>query len=201
MIDPTTLLAELAAIQRDVQTVYHDSDVQGIAEIHAHSACRRIESLIASLMSSMEADHLRRQVTALLGERLQLMADIELHRADKDLAQAALRDLAAKQRDTSEDGRVHLQWTVHKDDADTAFVPIFGTIRVCRHCGCLVAGGPNACTACANAAPPPVDNGMLAPIRARLDRMEREIAKLDERIERDRFDLDGRVTRLEADHD
>lgn len=47
-------------------------------------------------------------------------------------------------------------------------------------------------------APPPVDNGMLAPIRARLDRMEREIAKLDERIERDRFDLDRRVMKLEA---
>ena len=44
----------------------------------------------------------------------------------------------------------------------------------------------------------PVDNGMLGPIRARLDRMEREIAKLDERIERDRFDLDRRVMKLEA---
>lgn len=32
---------------------------------------------------------------------------------------------------------------------DTAFAPPFGTIRVCRACGCLVAGGPTACARCA----------------------------------------------------
>jgi hypothetical protein len=31
---------------------------------------------------------------------------------------------------------------------DGAFAPPFGTIRVCRHCGCLVAGGPTACVHC-----------------------------------------------------
>lgn len=32
--------------------------------------------------------------------------------------------------------------------ADTAFAPPFGTIRVCRGCGCLVAGGPTSCVRC-----------------------------------------------------
>lgn len=34
---------------------------------------------------------------------------------------------------------------------DTAFAPPFGTIRQCRCCGCLVAGGPTACVRCAKA--------------------------------------------------
>jgi len=33
-------------------------------------------------------------------------------------------------------------------DSDTAFAPPFGTIRACRICGCLVAGGPTACSRC-----------------------------------------------------
>lgn len=39
------------------------------------------------------------------------------------------------------------QWRRVSDD--TAFAPPFGTIRVCRVCGCLVAGGPSACVSCA----------------------------------------------------
>lgn len=31
---------------------------------------------------------------------------------------------------------------------DGAFAPPFGTIRMCRACGCLVAGGPTACGRC-----------------------------------------------------
>lgn len=31
---------------------------------------------------------------------------------------------------------------------DGAFGPPFGTIRVCRVCDCLVAGGPTACVRC-----------------------------------------------------
>lgn len=33
-------------------------------------------------------------------------------------------------------------------DKDTAFAMPFGTIRACRHCGCLTAGGPTACVRC-----------------------------------------------------
>lgn len=36
-------------------------------------------------------------------------------------------------------------------DPDTAYIPPFGTIRKCRGCGCLVAGGPTACARCAEA--------------------------------------------------
>ena len=37
---------------------------------------------------------------------------------------------------------------------DGAFAPPFGTIRVCRGCGCLVAGGPTACVRCASQSEP-----------------------------------------------
>jgi hypothetical protein len=43
------------------------------------------------------------------------------------------------------------QWRPTGDDA--AFAPPFGTIRVCRACGCLVAGGPTACVRCVAASP------------------------------------------------
>lgn len=39
-------------------------------------------------------------------------------------------------------------WQWRPTDPDTAFAPPFGTIRVCRACGCLVAGGPTACSRC-----------------------------------------------------
>ena len=42
-------------------------------------------------------------------------------------------------------------WQWRPTDTDTAFAPPFGTIRVCRACGCLVAGGPTACARCAEA--------------------------------------------------
>ena len=54
--------------------------------------------------------------------------------------------------------KVQLQgwWERGKDEADdgqgdTAFAPPFGTIRQCRVCGCLVAGGPTSCARCAEA--------------------------------------------------
>lgn len=39
------------------------------------------------------------------------------------------------------------QWRPVGEDA--AVAPPFGIIRVCRGCGCLVAGGPTACVRCA----------------------------------------------------
>lgn len=39
-------------------------------------------------------------------------------------------------------------WQWRPTDPNTAFAPPFGTIRVCRACGCLVAGGPTACSRC-----------------------------------------------------
>ena len=42
-------------------------------------------------------------------------------------------------------------WQWRPTDADTAFAPPFGTIRQCRVCGCLVAGGTTACARCAEA--------------------------------------------------
>ena len=42
-------------------------------------------------------------------------------------------------------------WQWRPIDENTAFAPPFGTIRQCRVCGCLVAGGPTACARCAKA--------------------------------------------------
>lgn len=42
-------------------------------------------------------------------------------------------------------------WQWRPTDKNTAFAPPFGTIRQCRVCGCLVAGGPTACARCAEA--------------------------------------------------
>lgn len=42
-------------------------------------------------------------------------------------------------------------WQWRPTTTDTAFAPPFGTIRQCRGCGCLVAGGPTACVRCAEA--------------------------------------------------
>jgi hypothetical protein len=40
-------------------------------------------------------------------------------------------------------------WQWRPVSPDGAFAPPFGTIRQCRGCGCLVAGGPTACVRCA----------------------------------------------------
>jgi hypothetical protein len=53
---------------------------------------------------------------------------------------------------------------------DGAFAPPFGTIRACRVCGCLVAGGPTMCMRCTKA------DGLLAAPPA-----QPEPAKADER--------------------
>lgn len=42
-------------------------------------------------------------------------------------------------------------WQWRPTATDTAFAPPFGTIRQCRVCGCLVAGGPTACARCVKA--------------------------------------------------
>lgn len=42
-------------------------------------------------------------------------------------------------------------WQWRPAEGGGAFAPPFGTIRVCRHCGCLVAGGPTVCGRCARA--------------------------------------------------
>lgn len=47
-------------------------------------------------------------------------------------------------------------WQWRPVDGDTAFAPPFATIRVCRSCDCLVAGGPNICGRCAKDAAAPV---------------------------------------------
>ena len=53
-----------------------------------------------------------------------------------------LREVVLRMRRDAEQA----QWC--RTDSDTAFASPFGTVRTCRGCGCLVAGGPTACTRC-----------------------------------------------------
>jgi len=109
--------------------------------------------------------HLVEQVR-LAEERLahanQLQADIEAEmqgrlalrkrlgaREDETMG-AFLERLAAMAGVVPADVHEH-GWQWRPTATDTAFAPPFGTIRQCRGCGCLVAGGPTACVRCAEA--------------------------------------------------
>ncbi len=56
--------------------------------------------------------------------------------------------------DDQEPIRLALDACCAKASGDTGFMRPFGTIRKCRGCGCLVAGGPTACARCAEAKAP-----------------------------------------------
>ena len=90
----------------------------------------------------------------------QLQADIEaemqgrlalrkrLGAREDETMEAFLERLAAMAAVVPDD--VHERgWQWRPTATDTAFAPPFGTIRQCRVCGCLVAGGPTVCARCA----------------------------------------------------
>lgn len=62
----------------------------------------------------------------------------------------AISDESVEERSDAEGRRVDDGWRWHVV-GDGAFAPPFGTIRKCRGCGCLVAGGPTACVRCMRA--------------------------------------------------
>lgn len=69
--------------------------------------------------------------------------------------------IAAGERSSRQSSREEVPAEVHERgwqwrpvSSDTAFAPPFATIRVCRGCGCLVAGGPTVCMRCAAIDPP-----------------------------------------------
>ena len=164
MIDPTAILAELAAIQRDVRAIHAAIILRsfGHSAIAADTLALSVVERIGLLMSSIAAP-----------------SPVEV-----DPAEAAERTKhwPACGRRKRTDARC-----VCDRDHDTY-----------RASGHVEPIRPPAIPITSPGTYAAADNGMLAPIRARLDRMEREIAKLDERIERDRFDLDRRVMKLEA---
>ena len=90
----------------------------------------------------------------------QLQSDIE---AEQDGRLALRKRLGAREDETfgafierlainaaSVPAEVHERgWQWRPVTEDTAFAPPFSTIRVCRGCDCLVAGGPTVCGRCA----------------------------------------------------
>jgi len=136
----------------------------------AGSAERTVETQKELLLSAQRIERdLRQQlahVSTLAEERLahanQLQADIEAEmqgrlalrkrlgaREDETMG-AFLERLAAMAGVVSADVHEH-GWQWRPTTTDTAFAPPFGTIRQCRGCGCLVAGGSTACVRCAEA--------------------------------------------------
>ena len=136
----------------------------------AGSAERTVEVQRELLLSAQRIERdLRQQlahVSTLADERLahahQLQADIEAEMQGR----AALRKrLGAREDETMGaflerlgtmagviPADVHERgWQWRPTATDTAFAPPFGTIRQCRVCGCLVAGGTTACARCAEA--------------------------------------------------
>ena len=122
-----------AEAERDAQ---HDLVLRLTAERDAVSVVHACPPKGSGVMPCCGATPFEKQ-----GERLahanQLQADIEAEQ------QAVVGVVPA---DVHERG-----WQWRPTATDTAFAPPFGTIRQCRVCGCLVAGGPTACARCAEA--------------------------------------------------
>lgn len=81
----------------------------------------------------------------------QLLSDdwVEIAQKLRALLKEARLD-RANQAATMVPAEVHESgWQWRPTSGDSAFAPPFGTIRMCRGCGCLVAGGPTVCQRCA----------------------------------------------------
>jgi hypothetical protein len=106
----------------------------------------------------------------------------KFNRAAREYAQGAEPsepDEADVPRDVHESG-----WQWRPVNEDTAFAPPFGTVRACRVCGCLVAGGPAACTRCADEKQA-YDNEATAEIVI-LQKVLEEVQAQSERVEQER---------------
>jgi hypothetical protein len=100
--------------------------------------------------TAIDRDTARAEADALRAALADAARDVDAAREQRDAAraeaEAALEitdghGVPAEVRDRG--------WQWRPSGKDTAFAPPFSTIRVCRGCGCLVAGGPTACNRCA----------------------------------------------------
>ncbi len=161
MIDPTAILAELAAIQRDVRTVAADQNL-ALLDGKSERAILRLEDRIAALTT--------------------LMSSI----AAPPLATGGPEPVPHSGAVCSTCGDTHRMW-LFNDSGDSRQVMCTCCPRPCQSCrlngtGPYCATTPCACSchapAAKPAAPPPVDNGMLAPIRARLDAIAGDVQSI-----------------------
>lgn len=108
-------------------------DQATLASLAGQDRAALIEELAAA---RRERDDWNARATALENERDEARAEAAaaLEIADGHGVPAEVRDRG---------------WQWRPSGNDTAFAPPFSTIRVCRGCGCLVAGGPTACNRCA----------------------------------------------------
>jgi len=121
------------------------------------SMAMRIESL-AEELAKPEDVRLREVLDALDGravifDSLASRVGAVLDDLDEHIARAgaAERTVEIQKELLLSAQRIERDWQWRPVDKDTAFAPPFGTIRKCRVCGCLVAGGPTACARCAEA--------------------------------------------------
>jgi hypothetical protein len=93
--------------------------------------------------ATIEEEKARTHVSLLEHQRDALRAEVERLRKQEGELNDALGVVPVEVHECG--------WQWRPTTTDTAFAPPFGTIRRCRGCGCLVAGGPTACVRCAEA--------------------------------------------------
>ena len=109
------------------------------------AAVRRAVRMLDGARAAIDANG-QRVLRSLAGEeRAALIEELAAARRERDDWNARATAMEAERDEAL--SAVAGQW--RRVDDDTAFAPPFSTIRVCRHCGCLVAGGPTACNRCA----------------------------------------------------
>lgn len=151
---------------RELDAAAEELDPGHLARVNADLQRDRDEWLAQheNLLAMYQAEVARSaELCQLAEERLahanQLQADIE---AEQEGRLVLRRRFGARDNETMEafierlaimaaavPAEAHERGWQWRPVGDGAFAPPFGTIRACRSCGCLVAGGPTACGRCA----------------------------------------------------
>jgi len=154
MVDAATvrgLLDELAAmVGRNPQRRYLWRCGGAVGRMASNVSALRTASNAGGVMADCKFCSVYHAQLKLDAERVYLLerrlsnVKAERDRLHDELADARKRlDVGGVPREVHERG-----WQWRPIDGDTAYAPPFGTIRACRVCGCLVAGGPTACVRC-----------------------------------------------------
>jgi hypothetical protein len=123
---------------------YQQNDCSLLRDIASRIRALDTSDRVASLAADFEG--LRTRVAA-LGSRDQPIGPTHDCRRKLEESAATVKDgPGSVPADVHESG-----WQWRPTDDDSAYAPPFGTIRVCRVCGCLVAGGPTKCVRCVEA--------------------------------------------------
>ena len=112
-----------------------------------------LASRVGAVLDDLD-EHIARAGSAERTVETQKELLLSAQRIERDLRQQLAHASALGRRTDGRRGPADVHergWQWRPTATDTAFAPPFGTIRQCRVCGCLVAGGPTACARCAEA--------------------------------------------------